>query len=155
MVPVGYLIRIHTTTCTIHIHGICRRPRQCIMYTDLQDTWCRLYIPHIDIHIWTILDHQWYQRIPPAILINTIRGLFWGHRGHLLLVHLALIPGTNTNMQCRSQFHRGMWLYPHYLKGGYLVARKVTLMVAFAFLPQKFGKLVGTNEWYFRRCQGH
>ena len=31
----------------------------------------------------------------------------------------------------------------------FLVPRRVTLMVAFAFLTQNFGKVMGTYQWYF------
>ena len=31
----------------------------------------------------------------------------------------------------------------------YLVARRVTLVVSFAFMLQNFGKVAGTYKWYF------
>ena len=31
----------------------------------------------------------------------------------------------------------------------FVVAHRVTLVVAFAFLPHNFGKVVGAYDWYF------
>ena len=50
----------------------------------------------------------------------------------------------NDTIQKYSCF--GLWVSLFFIK--YLVARRLTLVVAFAFLLQKFGKVAGICDWF-------